>query len=385
MLASIVKEDPLNDTDFRLDVIRGPVAPKKLNARAIAALTSNPGCARRAVLDAASVDKQALAEHIGYPPRFGLSQFAIARGNAFEAFVKANGCAELLRLLRDRLGLPLPEVSYDDLNSVAGHETMEARYRRSRQLLARAARCDADSGTLFDHPLLQMMIAGRTVYLEPDLVAFQLRNQFHVVEIKSFPVIDGRADPGKVAAAATQSAVYVLALRGLLKELGADPAMVSDEVFLVCPQDFSNRPTAARVDVRKQLSVLQRQLARIARVGTLVSALPVGLTLDLRIDGAGVPTRPVDELVDTLSQIEARYAPECLATCEMAFFCRAGAHGCTAALGRSVQEDLGGVETVAAALGLASGTRDPGEHEREAAEVLQLAERLRRECLGGVA
>ncbi len=69
---------------------------------------------------------------IGYPTAFGLSSFAIARGNAFEAYVKTNGCAELLRLLREHLDLPLPEVSYDDLNSVAGHETLEARYRPSR-------------------------------------------------------------------------------------------------------------------------------------------------------------------------------------------------------------------------------------------------------------
>ncbi|MGY2119401.1 hypothetical protein ACW9HR_36415 [Nocardia gipuzkoensis] len=376
----------MNDTDFRLDVIRGPVAPKKFNARAIAALTSNPGCARRAVLDAAAIDKNALAQHLGYPPRFGLSEFAIARGIAFETFVKANGCAELLRLLRDRLGLPLPEVSYDDLNSVAGRETLQARHLRSRQLLAQAARGGDDSGTLFDHPVLQMTIAGRAVYLEPDLVAFQLRNrEFHVVEIKSFPIIDGRADPGKVSAAATQSAVYVLALRQLLEELGADPAMVSHEVFVVCPQDFTNRPTAASVDIRKQLSVLRRQLTRIEQIGTLVSALPQGLTLDLRIDVDGVARRPVSELLEVLNRIEARYAPECLATCEMSFLCRAQARECTAALGRSVRDDLGGIENISTALGLASGALDPGEHEREAARMLRLAHTLREECLGGVA
>ena len=375
----------MNDTDTRLDVIRGSAEPKKHNARTIAALTSNPGCARRSILDAASIDKQALAEHIGYPAAFGLSSFAIARGNAFETYVKANGCAELLRLLREHLALPLPEVSYDDLNSVAGHETLEARYRRSRQLLAHAARSDQDAGTLFDHPLLRMTIGGRDVYLEPDLVAFRLRDRFHVVEIKSFPVIDGRADSGKVASAAIQSAVYVLALRQLMEQLGFDPAVVSHEVFLVCPEDFSNRPTAALVDVRKQLTVVRRQLARLTDVGAIASTLPPGFTLDLRRDEAGVATRPVDELCEALGQIEARYAPECLATCEMASFCRTGARGHTAALGRSVQEDLGGIDTIAAALGLATGALDPGEHAHEAAQVLRMAERLRRECLGGAA
>jgi hypothetical protein len=337
------------------------------------------------VLDAAGIDKQRLADRVGFTAPFGQSEFAIARGNAFEALVKANGCAELLRLLRERLGLSLPEVSYDDLNAVGGNEGLEARYIRSRQLLSRAARSAEEAGTLFDHPLLRMVVAGRWVYLEPDLVAFRLRDRFHVVEIKSFPVIDGRADPEKVAAAAIQSAVYVLAMRQLVESLALDPRMVSHEVFLVCPEDFSNRPTATLVDVRKQLTTVRRQLSRLARLNTLLDALPADLTLDLRPDSAGAATRPVGELVEALRHIEARYAPECLSVCEMAFFCRDEAGGSTASLGRSVQEDLGGVDSVAAAIGLATGARQPAEDQAEAAQTLQLAERLRRECLGGAA
>ncbi len=76
---------------------------------------------------------------------------------------------------------------------------------------------------MFDHPLLRLEVGGRHAYLEPDLIAFQLRGRFHVVEIKSFAVIDGQADGDKVAAAAIQSAVYVLALRDALAELGVPP------------------------------------------------------------------------------------------------------------------------------------------------------------------
>lgn len=375
----------MNEVDRRLDVIRGSVEPRKQNARTIAALTTNPGCARRSVLDAAGVDKQALAARVGFPAGFGQSSFAIARGNAFEALVKANGCAELLRLLREQLDLPLPEVSYEDLNSVGGQEGLGARYLRSRQLLATAARSAEDAGTLFDHPLLRFQVGGQSAYLEPDLIAFRLQDRFHVVEIKSFPVIDRRADPQKVAAAATQSAVYVLAMRQLLEELGFSTELVSHKVVLVCPEDFSNRPTAAVVDVRKQLTVVQRQLARLTAIGTIVAALPAGLTLDLRQDSTGTSTRPVAELVDALRHLEARYAPECLATCEMAFLCRSEALGTTAALGRSVQEDLGGVDTVAAAVAMAEDTLVLADDQHDAAAVLQLAHRLRRECLGGAA
>ena len=59
-------------------------------------------------------------------------------------------------------------------------------------------------------------VGGHLAYLEPDVVAFQVGGRFHVVEIKSFAVIDGQADEESVAAAAMQAAVYVLALQDLL-------------------------------------------------------------------------------------------------------------------------------------------------------------------------
>jgi hypothetical protein len=375
----------LNDIEERLGRIRGAAKALDHNARTIAALTTNPGCARRGVLDAAGVDKRQLATHAGFPVQVGQSPFAITRGNAFEAQVKADGCAELLRLLREHLDLPVPEASYDDLELVGGNEAREVRYARSRTLLARAAAAGDGAGTLLDHPLLRLDVGGRTAYLEPDLIALRLRGRFHVVEIKSFAVIDGQADGGKVAAAVTQAAVYVLALRGLLAELGYGPEAVADEVVLVCPENFANRPTAVRVDVRKQLTVLRRQLGRLTRIETIVAALPPGLTLDLAPDPAGVPRRPVADIVHALGRIDARYAPECLDACEMAYFCRHEARGDTGALGRTVRDELGGIESVAGVLGLAEGTLAPAPDQVEAAEMLRLAARLRADALAPAA
>jgi hypothetical protein len=93
----------MNAVEARLDRIRGQVAPKGHNAQTIAALASNPGCARRAIVDAAGVHKQQLASYAEFPARFGQSQFAIGRSNAFEAQVKTRGCAKLLRLVVHRL------------------------------------------------------------------------------------------------------------------------------------------------------------------------------------------------------------------------------------------------------------------------------------------
>ncbi len=377
----------MNAVEARLDRIRGTIAPKSHNARTIAALTSNPGCARRAVMDAAGVDKQRLASYAGFPAPFGQSQFALTRGNAFEAQVKANGCAELLRLLREHLGLPIEQASYDNLDDVGGNTSLTVRHARTRSLLSRAVTSAeaSDAGTMFDHPLLQLQVGGRPVYLEPDLIAFQLSGRFHVVEIKSFAIIDGQADADKVAAAVIQSAVYVLALRELLAGFGIGPDAVADTVVLVCPENFANQPAAALLDVRKQLTVLRRQLSRLAAIESLLDALPPGLTFDLTLDADGVPGRPPAELARAMRSVEARYAPECLASCELCFFCRDEAHGRTEALGREVRDELGAIDSVAAVLGLADGTLIPGDEQIEAAAMLRTAARLRRECLQGVA
>ncbi|MGW2156453.1 hypothetical protein [Nonomuraea sp. NPDC001699] len=363
----------------RLDALRGTTPPKPHDARAIAALAANPGCARRALMDGAGVDKDAAARHLGFPAPFGQSPFAITRGNAFEALVKADGCAELLRLLREVLGLPVAEVAYHDVENVGAH----LRHTHTRALFDRAARGDQDAGTLFDHPLLSLEIAGHTAFLEPDVVAFQLGGRFHVVEIKSFAVVDGQADPGAVAAAARQAAVYVLALRTMLEELGHDPRTVSHDVVLVCPENFANRPVATLVDVRRQLAVLRRQLTRMTGLDRLLAALPDDLSFDLRPGEDGRPTRPVAELTDALHRTTARYAPDCLSTCDLCYFCRdeARQEGASDLLGRQVRDELGGVASVTEALGLADGLRDPADGQEEIAGLLRNAERLRRECL----
>lgn len=363
----------------RLDELRGPVPARPHDARAIAALAANPGCARRALMDAAGVDKDRTARHLGFPAPFGQSQFAIARGNVFEALVKENGCAELLRLLRELLGLPVAQVGYQDVESVGSH----LRHSHTRALIDRAARAGEGTAVFYDHPLLSLKIAGHTSYLEPDVVAFQLGERFHIVEIKSFAVIDGQAEPGKVSAAARQAAVYVLALRALLADLGHDPGRVAHEVLLVCPENFANRPVVTPVDVRRQLAVLKRQLARMTRVDHLLEGLPEGLTFDLAPDGDGVPTRPAGELAEALYRVPARYAPDCLSTCDLCVFCRdeARGSGSTDLLGRQVRDQLGGVSGMTEALGIAEGTLEAAEGQEEIARLLRTADRLREECL----
>ena len=340
-------------------------------------------------MDAAGVDKGGVATHVGFPQRSGASQspFALARGAIFEAQVKANGAADLVRLLRDRLGLNLPEVSYSDLESVGGNIEREVRYQRTRALLRRAVRHPDEAGTLYDHPLLKLQVGGRLAYLEPNVVAFQVRGKFHVIEIKSFAVIDGQADAESVAAAAIQSAAYILALQDLLTAESLPAASVCTDAILVTPKDFSRQATATFIDVRKQVSILRRQLARMTRIDVLVGELPEGLTFDLVPEPDGSFSRPRDELASALESVPARYQPRCLRTCELAGFCRDEARmaDTLTVLGSVVRDDLGGLDNVSTALALARGERAPSDDQADIARALRHAKRLSDSLAGGAA
>jgi hypothetical protein len=381
-----------------LEQLRGGLPTRNHNARTVAALAANPGCARRGVLDAAGIEKTVLADRLGFPARYGQSPFAIARGNAFEKRVKADGGQELRRLLAETLGAdtddgPLVDVEGEVVAAPPGEPaarparpSREERVARTREALERAARGEPDACAILDHPLLPLDVAGQRAYLEPDAMACRVAGRLYVVEIKSFAIIDGSADPGKLASAARQAAVYVLALRRLARELGLAEDVVATDVVLVCAQDFSNRPIAAVLDVRRELATTRRRLERLSGVGDLLAELPGGLTFD----GEGV------DVGAAVVQVPAAYVPDCLSACELARFCRAEARACAlgpgevgggtvGTLGTSVRGALGGIEDIATALALADGTRAPEPGQEDVARLLRRAQALRREALEGVA
>ncbi|MGW6792765.1 hypothetical protein [Streptomyces chartreusis] len=356
----------------RLAELRGPDVPAKaLDARALAALAANPGCKRRAILDGAGVNKAALAGALGSPSAFGQSQFALTRGNAFEAKVKADGGAELLRLVREKLdrGAEPPAHARVPELTATGPEGRAAR----TALALREATEAPGEWTLLDHPMLALDVAGSPAFLEPDAVVVHPDGSWTVVEIKSFPMLDGSADPAKVGAAARQAAVYVLALEQVAARLESAPR-VRERVLLVCPKDFSNLPTASAVDVRKQRAVTARQLDRLTRIEDIADALPAGTCFS--------PELPAADLTAAVESVPATYAPECLSACELAFHCRARSleSGAVTSLGRSVRAELGGLSTVEDVLSAARG--ESGDPDDPAVTALRRAARLRAEALG---
>ena len=130
--------------------IRGPLTTRRMSARSTAALLDNPGCQRRAVLDAAMVDVASVAGLLGHATQFGQSPFALGQGNRFEQRVKADGYAQLVEVLRE-VGFDLPdtlttlEVTTD--RSLGMQQALDARVQVTRDALAAIARPTSPSAS----------------------------------------------------------------------------------------------------------------------------------------------------------------------------------------------------------------------------------------------
>ena len=361
----------MDDAKDGLDRIRGSLPKARANARSVAALTENPGCTRRRVIDSAGIAAYQLAEKLGHPTLRGQSPFAIDGGNRFEARLKERSGYELLvDALTPYVDLPKPpDLIVEDLGEVPGRRFtqawMDERATRTDAALSRIARGQADAPHIVDHPVLRLDLAGVAVNLEPDALAFRVGDKLELVEIKSYPVIDGQADPGKLSSTAGQSAVYHMALRSTLERLGFDPELLEWSVILVAPRNFSRMPVAHRIPLKKKSMSLERVLKSVPQTATVLANLPDDLTFDVDPDG----TLGVDEARDTLatavSAVDAFYVPDCVQSCDMAKYCRSEAwrNDDPARLGRDARDNLAGVHSLADALRLAVSGPDKSEPE----------------------
>ncbi|GAA2273163.1 hypothetical protein GCM10010234_05130 [Streptomyces hawaiiensis] len=405
----------------------------------MAALAANPGCARRAILDGAGVNKAALASALGSPSAFGQSQFALTRGNAFEAKVKADGGAELLRLVHeklDRSAEPPVDARVPDLTATG------PRGRTARtELELREATAHPGAWTLLDHPMLALDVAGSPAFLEPDAVVVHPDGSWTVVEIKSFPLLDGSADPAKVGAAARQAAVYVLALEELAARLGTQPEGPTARLGTqpegptahlgTQPEGPTAHlgtqpegPTAhlgtqpegptARLGAEPEGGAgAEGAIVPVPRVRHRVllvcprdfSNQPAASAVDIRKQRAVTarqlarltriediadalpegtcfsPELPAEALTAAVESVPATYAPECLSACELAFHCRTRSRqeGAVTSLGRPVRAELGGLTTVEDVLAAARG--EAGDPDDPAVAALRRAAALRAEAL----
>ena len=370
-----------------LSALRGPFPKRKLHARLIAEALENPGCGRRRVLDAAEVDLDRLGVLMGGPEAHQ-SGFALRQGNTFERQVTDNGLAVVIDLVRKHLGFDIPHVRQLDLSVEAvklvhGSSENGLRVKLTRAELKRWLTGDPGAYNLLRHAMTSLRIGGTTVYLEQDILAFMVGDQLVVVEIKSFPAIDGRADPEKVGASARQSAVYVISLQETVTSLGFDPMRVSLRSLLILPMNFSFTASGHVVDLRAAVARLRRQLESTPAIEDILEGLPDDLVLPALPDKNATAEQrrsAVTQAGETLSAIPPRFGEACV-NCPLFTFCRGTERltGSTAQLGSAVSNACGDVGTVQAALDLARGSRPARTaSERALAEVLGRAAAIAR-------
>lgn len=365
-----------------LDRLRAEFPTAPFDARRIAATLEQPGCGRRTTLDAAHVHLNRLAEVLGAPVA-RQSPFAITRGNAFERLVMDSGMAVLLSVVRSELGMAITDVRQVDLSAeqvaaTYGKGTAARRLALTRQRIKEMLAGDETAASLVRHPLFAITVAGVEQHVEADVLALVQGGRLHIIEIKSFQAIDGRPDAAKVAETALQSAVYVLAMEDLVQSMGLQTTVVSPEVLLIIPRDFSFTAVGYRMNVRTRVSRLRRQLASLPSASSIADVLPVDLHLP-RLPGKGASPAQVDAARriagDVLAAIVPTFGDGC-ASCPLFRFCRDEARtaGSVAALGSAMAAEIGNIGTIDEALSLARGDRAPhSPGESAVAETLSRA------------
>lgn len=362
---------------------RGDFPSTKLNARRIAGALDAPGCHRRAVLDASAVNLEKLGVLVTGADADRQSPFAIARGNQFEAKVTDHGMATILALVREHLGLEIPEAREKDLSAASVRvefpDTPQIRLNERRALLTQQyveqMLTHPDCAiNLLRHAMTRLCFGGEMAYLEQDVLAFTIKGRIHVVEIKSYPMIDGRADPTKASATVRQAAVYVLSLQELAASIGASPGVIDTNVMIVLPENLTFRATAAVVNTETQVRRLRRQLAEVPHATRVLASLPSGTALpplpNLKDEIETAAARV--SASETLAQLPPRFSDGCV-SCPLFRFCReeADCQQLVARLGIAAAGDCGNITTISAALDLAAGHRSPSNPgEAAAADLL---------------
>lgn len=360
---------------------RGGFPRSPLTARRLAGLLDSPGCARREVVDAAGVPLDDLAALLGSPPG-RQSPFTHARNGRFEARCLTGHPTPLATLCADHLALPTPTTRTHDL----GTATPATRSKATRDLLATlfstapalaesppqahgsAAVEPAVAVPVMDPALVvvrgavvELVVAGEPSLVELDtLVLAGAGARWHPVAIRSFPSVDGTADPTRVAQVARVLAATVLALRSLLARLDLPAELISTRALVALPENFSLTPTGAVLDLAPQVRRLSRALATLAAPHHLAGALSAAPALPRppAATGAGDDAEAVEAARRALGALPSRFGDGC-PRCGLFAYCRdeQEAGDQVARLGTAAANLCGGTGTVTDVLALAHGDR----------------------------
>jgi hypothetical protein len=364
----------------RLGEIRGNIRPRSPTVRVLAGYAQHLGCNLATHGFAAGVNFDRLLNGTHYQAPFGQSPFALARGNAFENLLRADDYAATRELFRELPGFPASGARVVNLRHGYPKDgtAMPLRAGDTLKLLQQIVRGDPAAPHLIDGAVLTAIIGGRTAYFEADALAAFADSIIRAAEIKSFPKVDDRVGPEKLAAALDQVAIYILLTRDAVGRLGGDPErLVSYRALLVTPKNVGMRPTLSEQRVTRRIERTRKLLSSIPDPAEVIASVPAWVSFGPIADTTADRRVRLDLLEGIADRVGTCYEPSCLATCGNAKFCRERAFraGTPNVTGTAALRLLPEVQTLDRAEELTHGAA-PTAAEAAAATLLERAGRL---------
>ena len=363
----------------RLAVLAGNAKRRSANVRELARFAANSTCPLAAAGFATRVDFDHLLQGTDLAAPYGQSPFAFRRGNTFEELLRKDGHAPLLGLLKDNLhyniaGAQVANVREGQPKNKAG---LEARAKTTEQLVKTIVTGAKNAPNLIDGAVLGRTIGGSVAYFEADAVAAQFGRPIHVGEVKSFPTVDGQADPDKIGAAVAQVSIYILLLRELVEKVGGNPDLVSTQALLITAKNTGLQPTLCVKPVGREVDRARRILDQVPDVESMVGDLPAKIP-SFETVTVGIESARLDRLSEIADAIGTEYRPACLSSCGLSRFCRERAHasGDPARMGGQLLRLLPGIDSIDRVSKLVANIGVKPE-EKPVAEQLQRAATLR--------
>src|SRR5262249_40413007 len=135
---------------------------------------------------------------------------------------------------------------------------------------------------LIAQAVLEFNFAGHQAIIRPDAVVIvPVQGKLVIVELKGFRIRPGHYPAAKIAEALEQTAVYQIALRRIVADLGFDPALVDDSAVIVCAAKLGLQPVATVHANGDRVATLE---TRIALAERRLAAMPASAALLAGLD-----------------------------------------------------------------------------------------------------
>ncbi|WP_437656845.1 hypothetical protein [Sorangium sp. So ce1182] len=363
----------------RLASLAGDAPRRRANVRELARYAATSSCNLAVAGFAARVDFDRLLQGTSLAAPFGQSPFAFRRGNRFEELLRRDGHEPLLALLKENLGYDTAGAKVANLREGQPRNKagLEGRAKTTAELMKKIIAGSKAAPNLIDGAVFQREVGGVLAHFEADAVAARFGQPVHVGEIKSFPTVDGQADPDKVGAAVAQVSIYILLLRELVERVGGKPEIVSTEALLITAKNTGLQPTMCVKPVGREVDRAARILDQAPTVDEVAASIPASTPAFAAV-ATGDEAARLDALAKIADVVGTAYQPACLASCGLSRFCRERAHddGAPCRMGGQLVRLLPGIASLDRAGELGRGAPAAVE-EAAVADQLVRAARLR--------